>query len=278
VLPQLGQHQQRGADREDLVQRLRRDDGSERLPALDPGAPGEGKTYPGPVTVKFTASDPSNEAGSTDPVSGINYIEHRVITNGAPSDWVRTNNPGIANPFSSSVTVTAKGVHTVEYRTVDRAGNTQASKSVSFVIYTPTNVDADVSGTVPSVLGLTLGSKALFGTFVPGVAQAYTASTTATVTSSWPDAKLSVFDPSATSPGRLMNGTSALTNALEVNGGGPFAAVGAATAPTTLKTYTAPVSNDVVPVSFRQSITATEGLKAGAYAKTLTFSLTTTVP
>ena len=46
----------------------------------------------------------------------------------------------------------------------------------------------------------------------------------------------------------------------------------------TLKNYTAPVSNDAVPVTFRQSITANEGLLQGDYAKTLTFSLTTTVP
>jgi hypothetical protein len=211
-------------------------------------------------------------------VSGINYIEHRVITNGAPGDWVRTSNPGIANPFTSSLVVSEKGVHTVEYRTVDRAGNTSATQSVGFVHYVPFTVDADVSAKVPSVLSVGMGVKAVFPDFQPGVAASYTTSTTATVTSSWPDARLSIFDPSTTSPGRLMNGTSALANTLEANGGGTFAAVGPATAPTLLKTWTAPVSNESVPINFRQSITATEPLNDGTYTKTLTFSVTTTVP
>jgi hypothetical protein len=246
--------------------------------ALDPSSPGVGKTYPGPVTVKFLATDPANPGGSDNPVSGVNYIEHRVITNGAPSDWVRSSNSGTANPFTSSVTVTEKGVHTVEYRAVDRAGNTEPSRTVSFVIYTPFNVDGDIKGTVRSVLSVGLGQKLDLGFFTPGLAQSYTASTTATVTSTWPDATLAIFDPSAVLPGRLMNGTAALTNALEVNAGGPFAAVGPASAPITLKSYPAAVSNDIVPVNVRQTITANEALKNGDYAKTLTFSLTTTVP
>ena len=45
-----------------------------------------------------------------------------------------------------------------------------------------------------------------------------------------------------------------------------------------LKTYAAPVSNDVVPVTFTQKIAATDALRTGAYAKTLTFTLSTTTP
>ena len=45
-----------------------------------------------------------------------------------------------------------------------------------------------------------------------------------------------------------------------------------------LKTYAAPVSNDVVPVTFTQKIAATDALRTGAYSKTLTFTLSTTQP
>ena len=45
-----------------------------------------------------------------------------------------------------------------------------------------------------------------------------------------------------------------------------------------LKTYAAPVSNDVVPVTFTQKIAATDALRTGAYSKTLTFTLSTTTP
>ncbi len=45
-----------------------------------------------------------------------------------------------------------------------------------------------------------------------------------------------------------------------------------------MKTYAAPVSNDVVPIEFKQSIGANEPLRTGVYAKTLTFTLSTTNP
>ena len=44
------------------------------------------------------------------------------------------------------------------------------------------------------------------------------------------------------------------------------------------KVYTAPVANDVVPISFAQAIGATEALRTGAYTTTLTFTLSTTNP
>ena len=45
-----------------------------------------------------------------------------------------------------------------------------------------------------------------------------------------------------------------------------------------LVTYGAPVSNDTVALAFKQSIGANEALRTGAYAKTLTFTLSTTAP
>ena len=53
---------------------------------------------------------------------------------------------------------------------------------------------------MPSTLALTLGSPAALGTFMPGVAQDYTASMAANVISTATAAELSVRDPSFTGP------------------------------------------------------------------------------
>ena len=132
-----------------------------------------------------------------------------------------------------------------------------------------TPVDGGVGGTVPATLALTLGTPAAFGPFTPGIAKDYTASTTATVVSTAGDAALTASDPSTTAPGRLVNGTFSLTSPLQV-AGTPL--------PSTVKTYAAPVSNDNVAIDFKQSIAANEALRTGTYAKSLTFTLSTTNP
>ena len=78
---------------------------------------------------------------------------------------------------------------------------------------------------------------------------------------------MSASDPTGT--GRLVNGAFALASPLLV-AGSPLPAV--------VKTYAAPVANDVVTVEFKQPIGATEPLRSGSYAKTLTFTLSTTNP
>ena len=45
-----------------------------------------------------------------------------------------------------------------------------------------------------------------------------------------------------------------------------------------MKTYSGPISNDVVTVPFTQAIAATDALRTGMYSKTLTFTLSTTAP
>ena len=65
---------------------------------------------------------------------------------------------------------------------------------------------------------------------------------------------------------------------LQVSGGGEFLPVGGVAAPITLKTWSAPVSNDAVTVAFRQVIGAGDALRTGTYSKTLTFTLSTTEP
>ena len=112
---------------------------------------------------------------------------------------------------------------------------------------------------MPATLSLTLGAAASFGAFTPGVANDYTASTTANVISTAGDAALTVSDP-----GHLTNGTFTLPQPLVVE--------------FSKSAWTAPVSNDLVTVTFKQHIDATDALRTGAYSRTLTFTLSTTTP
>ena len=138
---------------------------------------------------------------------------------------------------------------------------------------------AGVGGSVAATLALTLGAPATFGAFTPGIAKDYAAATTATVISTAGDATLSVADPSATATGHLVNGTFSLPQTLMAAARtAAFAPVGGSAAPTTLLTYTGPVSNDSVPLNFKQSIGVNDALRTGTYAKTLTFTLSTTTP
>ena len=57
---------------------------------------------------------------------------------------------------------------------------------------------------------------------------------------------------------------------------GEFAPIGAT--PLTMHTYGGPVSNDPVTIRLKQAIGASEALRTGAYAKTLTFTVSTTAP
>ena len=134
-----------------------------------------------------------------------------------------------------------------------------------------------VSANVPATLALTLGPAASFPAFVPGVDADYDASGTANVVSTAGDAALSVTDPGA-NPGHLVNGSFVMPSVLQARAGttGAFSPVGAS--PTTLKTYSAPISNDAVTLAFRQHVSRTDALRTGTYAKTLTFTLSTTAP
>jgi X-Pro dipeptidyl-peptidase len=120
-------------------------------------------------------------------------------------------------------------------------------------------VSGEVGGTVPATLALTLGGPASFGAFTPGLTKDYTAATTATVLSTAGDAALTVSDP-----GHLTNGAFSLPSALDVS----FSRAA----------WTAPVANQDVTITFKQHIDAGDALRTGAYAKTLTFTLSTTAP
>jgi hypothetical protein len=142
----------------------------------------------------------------------------------------------------------------------------------------------DAGGTVAPTLALTMGQPASFGPFTAGQAKDYTATTTANVVSTAGDAKLSVADPSATNTGHLVNGTFALPQALQAQATSPggtgstYTPVGGSAAPTSLLTYAGPKSNDTVTLGFKQTIGQNDALRTGTYAKTLTFTLSTTNP
>jgi hypothetical protein len=122
-----------------------------------------------------------------------------------------------------------------------------------------TSAGGSVGGSVPATLSLSLGPAASFGGFVPGVGKDYTAQTTANVISTAGDAALSFSDP-----GHLTNGAFSLPQPLQVT--------------LSKASWTAPVSNDSVTIGFAQRINANDALRTGSYAKTLTFTLSTTTP
>jgi hypothetical protein len=247
--------------------------------AFDPPTPGNGRTYAGPVTLNFSATDPDN-ADPNQPEALVDYIEHRATLNGVPGPWVRSSNPGLVNPFASSATFSELGAYQVEYRAVDRGGNAEAVKSVTFWINRPTTVEAKVSAIAPSVLGLMV-NPLTFSPFVAGMTQSYTATTTASVSSSWPNATLSVYDtdPVNGTNGRLMNGTSIIPRDMDVmNAAGAFSAIGNPSSPDTIATFAAPVASQSTTITMRQNINSSDVLVAGEYAKTLTFSLSTSTP
>jgi hypothetical protein len=126
-------------------------------------------------------------------------------------------------------------------------------------VYAETSASAPVGGSVPATLSLSLGAPATFSAFTPGVAHDYTASTTANVISTAGEATLSVSDP-----GHLANGAFSLPEPLRVE--------------FSKSSWTGPVSNDPVDITFRQHIGANDPLRTGSYTKTLTFTLSTTNP
>ena len=102
------------------------------------------------------------------------------------------------------------------------------------------------------------------------MAKDYTATTTANVISTAGDATLT-----ASRPEHDRSGPPGQRHVLAA-----AAAAGrrATPLPSTIKTYAAPVSNDAVTIDFKQSIGANDALRTGTYAKTLTFTLSTTTP
>ncbi|WP_051325134.1 phosphodiester glycosidase family protein [Candidatus Solirubrobacter pratensis] len=123
---------------------------------------------------------------------------------------------------------------------------------------THSSQDAPAGGDVPATLALTLGAPASFGAFTPGVEREYTASTTASVTSTAGDAALTA------SPAKLANGAFTLAQPVVI---------------TPEKTaWTGPATADAFSIGFKQSIGANDPLRTGDYSATVTFTLSTQHP
>ena len=150
----------------------------------------------------------------------------------------------------------------------DRARTTPATRTSvtrSYTVIQATNVDGGVNGSVPATLSLVLGTPATFGTFTPGVTKDYTA-----VHHGDRDLDGRRRDADA-SPTRART-TPATWSTARSSWPQPLQGLG------TIKTWTAPTANESVPITFKQTIGATEGLRTGAYGKALTFTLSTTTP
>ena len=129
---------------------------------------------------------------------------------------------------------------------------------------------AAVGGTVPATLSLTLGAAASFGAFIPGVAREYTATVGGDRDQQRRQRDVERRRHERRRPGHLVNGTFALPQPLQV------AERLRRSRPTCR--YGGPVANDPVTIGFTQTIAATDALRTGTYAKTLTFTLSTTDP
>jgi hypothetical protein len=183
------------------------------------------------------------------------------------------SNLDTSTPGTFTLTVTARD-----------AGGNETVATRSYTVIPAVNTNGNVGGSVPATLSLTLGTAASFGAFTPGIGKDYTAQTTATVISTAGDAALSVADPSSNATCRLVNGAFSLPQALQArarnaaNTGTAYNNVGSSASPLNLLTYSGPISNDAVALQFSQLINATDALRTGSYAKTLTFTLSTTQP
>ncbi|MBE2314543.1 Ig-like domain repeat protein [Solirubrobacter sp. CPCC 204708] len=204
----------------------------------------------------------------------------------------RLDTPAGQGEFSActspkTYTASTSGNYTFWVRAKDANGTvdpTPASRTFTLQAGTPTetSVDAEVSGIVPTVLGLTLNGPAAFPPFIPGVGTTYEATLGATITSSADKAELAVVDRTGVQPGRLVNGTYVLTDPLQVRAlragqDNPLWNPVSAT-PVRLLAYPAYIASDQVTIAFRQTVRNNEALLAGEYTKTLTFTLSSTQP
>jgi len=246
-----------------------------------------------PTTLSFDSSvELQDRIENSNAINNGTHTYVREKTRLAPEDVVLTRGDGSTVPSSaiadvdvqpSGVTLTlAPGTFA---NAASAAGLTVATKPYFWfqagAAAPVASQLGDVGGTVPATLSLTLGAAADFGAFTPGLARTYTASTTATVTSTAGDALLTVTDPDTAHPGHLVNGSFALAAGLQARAtnpttsGSPLHQIGGSS---NLLAWSAPVANDPVTIAFQQQIGANDALRSGSYSKTLTYTLSTTTP
>ena len=186
---------------------------------------------------------------------------------------------GVVNDFGGKTNLVT--IDTATGKITNKGASVDGLDSVAFG-GCPPPPQTSPGGTVPATLALTMNSSANLGTFIPGIAAEYQSNVAANVISTAADATLSVADASTAAPGKLVNGAFSLPQPLQAKAAtasapnGTFGALGSN--PLVLTSWNAPISNDTVTVSFKQAIGATDALRTGSYAKTLTFTLSTTTP
>jgi Bacterial Ig domain len=215
------------------------------------------------------------------PVEGAAYAQGSPVT--ASFNCTDDTDPAVASCVGTvadgaSLDTSAPGPATFTVTARDAAGNESVvTRHYDIVVQDP----GDVGGPAPATLDLTLGSSTPFSPFIPGFRKDYTAVLPARVVSTAEDATLTVADPSATAPGHLVNGAYVMPQALQAAAtsttgvSAPTATLGSAPQP--LLTWGGPAGDDVT-VTFTQPIGANDALRTGGYAKTLTFTLSTTNP
>ena len=202
------------------------------------------------------------------------------------ASYTCTDTDGVATcagPVANNAAVDTSSVGPKEFRVnaTDNLGNA-SSAVVNYNVVTSTG--GPVGGDTPATLQLTLGAAPTFSPFLPGITQSYTATTTAQVLSTAANAALSVADPSSVNTGHLVNGTYFLPAALEVGATRTppvttTAPVGGTAAPTTILSWNDVTAGvETITLGFKQNIAVTDALRTGPYAKTLTFTLSTTAP
>ena len=186
-------------------------------------------------------------------------------------------NGGEWKTYSAPVTIAPDGVHVFEYRATDAAGNRSAVGSKTLTIDKPSEVPGGPIGTVPPTLSLTLGAPATFGAFRPGVDghvhRVHDRDRDQHRRRCDADGRRPERGPHRPARQRQLRAQPAARGA---RGHGRIRAdqrlaAGAAA-------VRRPGRATPVTIGFRQSIAATEGLRTGAYGKTLTFTLSTTTP
>ncbi|MBE2317195.1 ThuA domain-containing protein [Solirubrobacter sp. CPCC 204708] len=249
--------------------------GDETAPTTTATVTGDGTPA---ATVRLSADDAA---------SGVAHIDYAV--NGElPEDGsagpgvTRLTNAGTTNPFVGEFRLTTPGTYTVRYRATDREGNREAVKTQTVTVTDtpsgePVEKPVTVRAQVPKMLALDLDATADLGSFLPGTTATYSATLTGKVTSSEAASALTVHDPSPNATGKLVNGSYALPQPLQLRGAdGAFAPLTGQ--PLSLVRFTTAVGSRPISVDLRQSIAETDSVLAGAYSKTLVFTLSATTP
>ena len=259
------------------------------VPANTPGA-----SNVTPVLVQNTGDAPLTITNVQLQAMGVpnDTADFQIVSQNCTGASLPAGNPNAAPAIPRGSCVVNVGFRPTKtnYTSVARllftSTSDNATESVLLAARSTGDALGTVGGDVPSVLQLSVGPAGSFGTFVPGLAQAYTTALAASALATTGDATLSVTDPSTTAPGHLVNGSFSLPSALTARAVGPDDSASKPYAPLpeiagqplALKSWSTPIGATPLTLGFRQSIGANDALRTGTYSKTLTFTLSTTTP